>query len=328
MPGFWRHDGPVARLLSPLSPFWCLGTWIRARRARAWRAPLPVICVGNPTVGGAGKTPTALAVQALLGADGLRAGFLSRGYGGSESAKGVVRVVPSRHTAAQVGDEPLLLARAAPTWVARDRAAGARAAAAGGLDVLILDDGLQNPHLIKDVALGVIDGGYGVGNARVMPAGPLREPLRAAWRRLDAAILIGPDATGIGHAIPVDLPVLRARMVPGPEAAALKGRRVLAFAGIGRPEKFADSLRGIGAELAGLRSFPDHHPYGEAEIAALEAEAAALKADLITTAKDHVRLTPRAAARIGVLTVRLAFEDTDPLRALLARGLEHFPDHG
>lgn len=309
-PRFWQAGGPLAALLAPLGRLYAaLGR--RRRQAVPWRAPCPVICVGNLSAGGSGKTPTALALAERLTALGRRPVFLTRGYGGRE--RGPLLVEPARHDAAAVGDEPLLLAAAAPTVVARDRAAGAALAARQG-DVIVMDDGFQNPALHKNLSLLVFDGGQGIGNGRCLPAGPLREGLAEGLARADACLLIGEDATGLAPRL-AGRPLLRASLEP--QGSELKGQRVLAFAGIGRPEKFFESLRALGAGLAGTRSFGDHHPYRAAEIEALRAEAARAGARLVTTAKDLVRLPPELREGIAVLAVRLVFADRDALDALL-----------
>ena len=316
-PGFWRRRGGLALLLAPLGGLYALGGALRRRLRRPVRAACPVICVGNLSAGGSGKTPTALALAERLAELGRRPVFLSRGYGGE--ARGPLRVEPGRHAATTVGDEPLLLAAAAPTVVARDRAAGAALAATMG-DVIVMDDGFQNPGLAKDLALLVFDGGQGLGNGRCLPAGPLREGLAAGLARADACVLVGPDATGLAPRL-AGRPLLRARVEP---LAPPPDGPLLAFAGIGRPEKFFESLRQAGARLAGTRAFPDHHAYRTEELAALRAAAAAAGAGLITTAKDLARLPPQARAGIAALAVRLVFEDRDALdlllRSALARG--------
>ncbi|AWN55534.1 tetraacyldisaccharide 4'-kinase [Methylobacterium sp. 17Sr1-1] len=320
-PGFWwRADpAPAARLLAPLGAVY--GALAARRMVRAGAAPpCPVVCIGNFTLGGAGKTPTALAVAGLLGALGRRPVFLSRGYGGR--LPGPVQVDPARHGAEEVGDEPLLLARAAPAIVARDRVAGARACRAAGADVIVMDDGLQNPSLAKTLAIAVVDGAVGLGNGRVFPAGPLRAPAVMQWQRVHAALVVGEGAPGawvLAEARERGLPALRGRLEPDPAAAAsLRGRPVLAFAGIGRPDKFFATLREVGASLRETRAFPDHHAFTAAEAEALAAEAAAKDLVLVTTEKDRVRLPP--ALPVATLPVRLALEAPEALGALL-RGL-------
>ncbi|MBW4091437.1 MAG: tetraacyldisaccharide 4'-kinase [Proteobacteria bacterium] len=320
-PGFWAADGGgrlpalLAPLLAPLSAAVAAATARRVARP-GWHAPVPVVCVGNATVGGAGKTTVALDLVARLAEAGRTPHVLLRGYGGA--ARGVRRVA-AEDTAALVGDEALLLAALAPTWVGADRAVAARAACAAGAGVLVMDDGLQNPGLRKDLSLLVIDGGFGFGNARVLPAGPLREPVAAAAARCAAAVLIGQDRHAAVAALPPGLPILRARLMPGPEAAALAGQRVFAFAGIARPEKFFTSLREVGAVLAGSESFPDHHAFAPRTTARLLARAVRLGAVPVTTAKDAVRLPPEVRAEVRVLGVRLAWEEPAALAALLAR---------
>jgi tetraacyldisaccharide 4'-kinase len=237
-------------------------------------------------------------------------------------------VDPVRHDAAAVGDEPLLLAEAALTVVSRDRPAGAALAARRGASVVVMDDGLQNPSLAKDLALAVVDAAAGLGNGLPLPAGPLRAPLSAQWPRVDGVLVIGAGAPGeraAAAAARQGKPVLHGRLAPDPAAAAgLRGERVLAFAGIGRPGKFFDSLRECGAEPVVARAFPDHHPYRAAEIAALAAEAAARGLRLVTTEKDRVRIAGLGLPMGGlsVLPVRLVLADEGALAALLGPALE------
>ena len=211
-PGFWQKDGLLPRLLAPASLCFAAGGWLRRRLASPQHVEAQVICVGNLVAGGAGKTPVAVAIGERLLARGATVHFLSRGYGGRE--RGPLRVEPDRHGAADVGDEPLLLARTAPTWIARDRAAGAAAAVTAGAGVIVMDDGFQNHTLRKDLSLLVVDGGYGFGNKRVMPAGPLREPLASGLGRADAVVLIGTDQCGVEAMLPPSLPLLRAVLAP------------------------------------------------------------------------------------------------------------------
>lgn len=315
-PEFWHLAhvegpwAPVVRFLEPFSRLYAAATARRLRRP-GWRAPVPVICVGNVVAGGAGKTPVALDLLARL--PGAHA--LLRGYGGRE--KGPLRVDPARHSHEDVGDEALLLAARAPTWVARDRAAGARAATEAGATAIVMDDGFQNPALDKDLSLVVVDGGYGFGNGRVIPAGPLREPLGAALHRADAVVVMGADSAGVTQRLPRHLPCLRADLVPGPTAEALKGRRVVAFAGIGRPAKFFTTLRRLGAEVVATHPFADHYPYAPADIQPILDEAFQLGALPVTTAKDAVRLPPDQRQQVDVLTVSVVWHDDDALSRLL-----------
>ncbi len=317
-PAFWRHGGGglLPDLLAPIAAVTARITAWRLR-GRAWQAPIPVLCVGNVTVGGAGKTTVALDLVQRLVARGIAVHVLLRGYGGR--ARGLHFVRPS-DSAALVGDEALLFAPLAPTWVCADRRLSAEAALSAGAKLLVMDDGLQNPGLHKDLSLLVIDGGTGFGNGRVLPAGPLREPVAAAAARCQAAVLIGNDATGAADLLPASLPVLHAHLVPGAEAEALRGQRVLAFTGIAVPDKFFASLAAVGAEIVGRRPFPDHHLYTPAERSALLAEAEASAAIPVTTAKDAVRLPEAMRTRVRVLRIALAWQDEAALQALLAGG--------
>jgi tetraacyldisaccharide 4'-kinase len=323
-PAFWwrPEPSPLATLLRPLGALY--GT-IAARRLRqsGQRAEVPVICIGNFTVGGAGKTPAALALASLLAAHGETPFFLTRGYGGRLA--GPVRVDPADHKAGDVGDEPLLLARAFPTIVARNRPAGARLAAQARASAIIMDDGLQNPSLTKDLTLAVVDGATGLGNGFCLPAGPLRAPLAAQWPLIQALIMVGhgqPGADVAGQAEQRGVPVFYGRLEPDAAVVArLRGRRVLAFAGIGRPEKFFATLKTCGATLARTQSFPDHHPFGADEIRSILKEAEADGLLVVTTEKDLVRVADLASdepavARIEALPVRLVLEDEAALRDL------------
>jgi tetraacyldisaccharide 4'-kinase len=274
-----------------------------------------VVCIGNLVAGGAGKTPVVLSLAARLAARGRAVHSLSRGYGGSLA--GPVRVDPALHDAAAVGDEPLLLAQAAPCWVARDRVLGAQAAIAAGASLLLLDDGLQNASLAKHLSLAVIDGGYGVGNGRVLPAGPLREPLAQGLSRADAVVLMGEDECGIGPAL-AGKPLLRARLV-AENAAEFAGRAVVAFAGIARPAKFFATLEALGARLLSRRAFADHHRFSDGELRRLLDDAEAGRAIAVTTAKDAARLAPDWRARVRVLAVAVAWQDEAALDRLLER---------
>lgn len=325
-PEFWQSGGALSLALAPAGCLYALGGRLRRALAAPHAAAMPVICVGNVTAGGAGKTPVVLALAAKLAARPALAGrvhTISRGYGGE--LRGPARVDPVVHDAWKVGDEPLLLARALPTWVARDRVAGAKAAIAAGAALLILDDGLQNPALEKDLSLVVIDGGTGFGNGRVIPAGPLREPVADALARSDAAIIVGEDRAGAAATLAKlrsDLPILRARLAPEPaSAAALAGKPLVAFAGIGRPEKFFESLRALGCDLRATRGFADHHPYDARDVAALRLLAAEHGAQLVTTAKDLTRWPGDAERKPLTLDIAIAWEDEAALDLLLAAKL-------
>ncbi|WP_428485671.1 tetraacyldisaccharide 4'-kinase [Rhodopila sp.] len=312
-PAFWSHNGLLARALSPLS---MIGTTLTARRVArpGWLAPVPVVCCGNVTVGGAGKTTLVLDLARRLKQRGTDVHILLRGYGGS--ARGVHRVSP-RDPVTLVGDEALLLASLASTWTGADRAATARAAIDAGAQVLLMDDGLQNPTLLKTLGILVIDGATGFGNGRVLPAGPLREPLAAAIGRVQAAVLIGADSTGVTAALPAALPVLRATLAQDAAIGTLAGHRILPFAGIALPEKFFTPLRRAGAVVVAAQPFPDHHVYRVRELDALLRRAAALDAMLVTTPKDAVRLPPAIRPRVTVIGVELVWNEPRRIDRLL-----------
>jgi tetraacyldisaccharide 4'-kinase len=313
-PEFWARPGLAQAVLEPLA--WANAAAGAARRAlaRPWRAGVPVLCVGNVVAGGAGKTPVALSLARRLCANGARPFLLSRGYGGT--AAGPLIVDPARHGAAEVGDEALLLAQAAPTIVARDRVLGARAAIAAGAAFIVMDDGFQNPSLEKDLSLLVIDGAYGFGNGSLIPAGPLRESVASALARADAVVLMGGDEAGVAPRLHGKR-VLAADLAP--VAGTLPAGPLVAFAGIGRPDKFFRTLAAAGGRIAARHAFPDHHPYAESELQRLAGEARELGARLVTTAKDAARLTPAWRARVAVLEVEVRWRDEATLDALLAR---------
>ena len=316
-PEFWAHDALPARLLRPLGEAYGLAGRLRRRLARPARAGVPVICVGSLVAGGAGKTPVAMALAAELIARGRQPHLLSRGYRGR--LPGPLRVDPARHDAAAAGDEALLLAQVAPTWCARDRVACARAAVAAGADLLIMDDGLQSPWLHQDLALLVVDGAFGFGNRRLLPAGPLREPLAAGFARASAIVQLGDDEVGLDDLLPRRLFRLHGRLRAGPDAPDLQGRRVVAFAGIGRPGKFFRSLAEAGALLLARHAFADHHRYRRREVQALLAEAVAKDALCVTTAKDRVRLPADLRASITILPVTVSWRDPAALVQVLDR---------
>ncbi|UWQ18167.1 tetraacyldisaccharide 4'-kinase [Jannaschia sp. M317] len=316
-PGFWsRPPGLAAALLWPLSAVYA-GATARRVAQPGLRLEVPVICVGNLTAGGTGKTPTVIDLVNRLAARGVRAHVVSRGYGGSLT--GPVQVDPQTHDAGQVGDEPLLLAAFAPTWVARDRAAGARAAVAAGAQAVVLDDGFQNPALIKDLSIVVVDAGAGFGNGRVIPAGPLREPVAAGLARADLVLTIGAPAQQSGLSLPDTPPRLRGRLEPLATGMPWAGLPVFAFAGIGRPEKFFDTLRDLGVDLRGTVALADHQPLTPGLLKRLGDQAAQLSAQPVTTEKDAVRLPASLRGQVMTLPVRLQIEDAAPLDAALAR---------
>lgn len=321
-PAFWhRPPSLLSRLLLPVGAIY--GEVTSSRMVKVGiDAGVPVICVGNYHLGGAGKTPTTLALVGLLRDLGERPVVLSRGYGGR--LHGPVGVDPQRHSAADVGDEPLMMARRVPVVVARDRVDGAALARSQGASVIVMDDGFQNPALAKHLSLIVIDSRRGVGNGCVFPSGPLRAPLRLQIERTDALIIIGDGDAADGVARDIAArggPVLRAQLRPDEAAlAALKGCRALAFAGIGDPPRFFATLRDAGIEVVEQRAFADHHPFTAADLSRLDEEASRSGLALVTTEKDLARIGAAAASlrsRILPLPVRLEIETIAPLRMLL-----------
>jgi tetraacyldisaccharide 4'-kinase len=331
-PSWWYAREPEwrARLLTPIAAIY--GPVVKRRfvHARPFHSALPVICIGNFTVGGTGKTPLALLIARELKARGERPTFLTRGYGGRQV--GPHRVDPARDTAADVGDEALLMSHVAATLVARDRAAGARAiaqdAGPGGASVIVMDDGLQNPWLAKDLTIAVVDGRRGFGNGEVLPAGPLRAPLEFQLGLADA-ILVNhpPEGAGVGPSAVAEWlrqrfpgPVLDARPHPVGDTSAFKGARIVAFAGIADPGRFFRLLEALGAVTVERVVFPDHHPFSEADATRLLSLAADSGAMLATTEKDHARLTGGTEARgelrkrVRVLGIKLSLEERDAVR--------------
>jgi len=323
-PAFWRTDGgrgsgALARAL--LSPLGWIHAWAvarRIRRADPVRIAPKVVCIGNLTVGGTGKTPVTQSLMQRLSDMGIVAVSLSRGYGGSEA--GPLRVEPDQHVAAAVGDEPLLLARSGQAWIARNRAAGGQAIeAAGGVDLVLMDDGHQNPDLAKDCSIIVVDGVTGWGPGTLFPAGPLREPVRTGLARADAVIVmmpgpdVEPDWARLGLA-DLEIPVFHAWLEP---LAPPPSGKLVAFAGIGRPQKFFDALQAAGGTLSEVAIYGDHHAFSDGDLRHLDALALAHDAQLITTEKDWVRLPAHARARIAAWPVRAVFSNPGALDGLL-----------
>ena len=318
-PRFWAQERPglAGLALAPLAALYGRATARRMARPGV-RVSAAVVCVGNFVLGGAGKTPTAIALARLLQAAGEQVAFLSRGYGGARRAEPTL-VDPSIHDARAVGDEPLLLARVAPCFVGADRVASAREAIANGASALVLDDGLQNPALAKDLTFAVVDGEARFGNGLCFPAGPLRAPIDRQLPFVSAEVLIGAAPLArLSHAKPLFRARLEADAIVG---AGLVGRPVLAFAGIARPEKFFATLEALGAGVASRRVFPDHHRFDPREIEAMVAEAAARGLTPVTTEKDHVRLTPAQRQAVVALPVTLRFEAPDRVAQLLREAM-------
>jgi len=309
---------PAAWLYGGITP-------LRFALARPYHAGVPVICVGNFTAGGAGKTPAAIMLARMLQDMGVYPSFLSRGYGGALAGPHLVN--PDRDHADAVGDEPLLLARHAPTVISRKRKAGAGVIERQGAGAIIMDDGFQNPQLAKDFSIVAVDAGFGIGNGAVIPAGPLRAPLGFQARRADAMLLIGEGALGEALVRRLDLPVLRARIEPDAEIGWLRDTPVIAYCGIGRPAKFFDTLERLGARIAARFAFADHHDFTSEDAATLLKRAQEAGARLATTQKDWVRMregrTPVGALKAAshVLPVRLALDggSEDWLKGALAQ---------
>jgi tetraacyldisaccharide 4'-kinase len=323
-PAFWWRAG-TGGTLAPLAALYGAVAGLRMR-GRGRQAGLPVICSGNLTIGGAGKTPAALAVAQLLHAAHERPFFLSRGYGGQLA--GPIRVNPTLHRAADVGDEPMLLARLAPTIVARDRVAGATFARSAGASVIVMDDGFQNPSLAKDLSIVLVDGNRGIGNGRVIPAGPLRAPLELQLDCAQALIVVGaPDGAArvIDRAEQRRIPIFHGQLEPDRAVVkAIGQRKVLAFAGIADPEKFFATLTAAGIQIANRASFPDHHRFSAADAVDLVAKAKANHLMLLTTEKDLVRVAgepdlQQLAASASALPVRLVIKDQDRLREMILK---------
>ena len=331
-PAFWSQRGAAAIALLPLTLLWRVGGALKAATARPHKPAIPVICVGNLTAGGTGKTPLVGWLADRMAARGWRPAILTRGYGGS--AAGPLWVDPAEHEAGYCGDEPLMLADGRAVMVARDRAAGARAiAASGAYDIIIMDDGMQNPTLQRTMTIGVFDGGSGIGNGWLIPAGPLRTPLADGLQQLDLAVINGSDDTGLTVRLDGTVPVFGAALRP--EASVIEAfadTPLLAFAGIGRPARFFAGIEAIGGQIAKRLSFADHHPYSQQDLTQLQEDAQRHGAEMITTQKDWMRLPADWRARIVMLPVSVDMDDEagflDAVAARLAAAGHGDPGNG
>ena len=310
-PNFWTNKGLISTALLPLSLIWIFAGKLRQLLAKTQTADLPVVCVGNILIGGTGKTPVTAALCRLLKEQGYEPCILTRGYKGKKKVP--VFADPAIHTTDDIGDEAVMLALSNDVCVCADRIKGAAfIAAQNKFDVIIMDDGMQNPWLHKDITLTVFDGGAGAGNQRILPAGPLREPMNTGLARADATILNGQDKTDLSGLLPETLPQFKGKLYPDQKVAKELGeKRFVAFAGIGRPKRFFETVADTGAELVRTLSFADHHSYSEADLSRLQQEAWTNGADLITTHKDWVRLPPDWRARISALPVTFRFPQKD-----------------
>ena len=305
-PTFWSDRNCLSVLLSPLGKLYNLATQVNIKKHHPQKVNIPVICIGNLTAGGTGKTPTAISVAQLLQQAKYTPYFVSRGYGGTLHN---VIVDTQAHTPQQVGDEPLLLARQAPAVVNPNRYEAAIKAEQNGANIIIMDDGFQNPKLHKDLSFLVFDGGFGYGNGFCLPAGPLRESLSSGLKRADAVIIIGDDKHNLAQQ--VKLPVFKGKITP--VAPDFSEKNVIAFAGIGRPEKFYQSLRELNFNLVETINFPDHHFYSETELSDLIRKAEDKSCTLITTSKDMVKIPPHLRTHFKVLEIKVKWEDETKL---------------
>lgn len=311
-PEFWTKRGFLSSILQPFAAIYATATARRLKSRIPYKAECPVICIGNLTAGGTGKTPVSLSIAELLHSMGKNPYFISRGYGGA--LRNVI-VNPKVHTPQQVGDEPLLLAEAAPAVVNPDRAGAAKLAISDGADCLVMDDGFQNPTLHKDLSFLVFDGNYGIGNGRVIPAGPLREPFDKGIKRAQAVIILGEDKKQI--ASQTDLPIFYGEIKE--ENPETTNRNIVAFCGIGHPEKFFASLSKCGFNINRNFSFPDHHFYTHAELNSLIDFAQKNNLDIYTTSKDFVKIPPELRSHFKVLKIKIWWHNENALQNFLAQ---------
>ncbi len=315
-PDHWQNKGFYAKMLLPAGMLYAAATALRCKIKQPQKVSVPVICIGNLTAGGTGKTPTATAIADLLKQDKYKPAFVSRGYGGKLCG---VMVNVRQHTAQEVGDEPLLLAREAPVSINPNRFLAAQKAIENGADILIMDDGFQNPGLYKDLSFLIFDGSVGIGNGWPVPAGPLRENFINGIKRAQAAVIIGEDRHRLADKLH-GLPLFGAKIVS--ELPPYSFDRVVAFAGIGRPEKFYDSLRQHGLEPIKTINFPDHHFYSQQELTELLQLAQAENAKIITTAKDFVKIPPQMQPLFHVLEIKIKWDNEQALRQFI---YDHLP---
>lgn len=313
-PDFWKHTTPLSIVLAPIGWLYGTITALRFKWGKAYKAPCPVICIGNLTAGGTGKTPVSLSIAHLLQKEGKNPCFISRGYGGK--LRNII-VNKAIHSAQQVGDEPLLLAQKAQTAISPNRAAGAKLAVAAGANCLIMDDGFQNPGLYKDLSFLVFDGSYGIGNGKIIPAGPLRETFTQGLKRADAVIILGEDKFGIAEKseLPAFYGSIKAKQPQN------KQQKALAFAGIGHPQKFYNSLKSCGIDIVKTIDFPDHHFYTTVELRQIIDTAAKQNLQIFTTSKDYVKIPQELQTSFQVLDIEVIWENPDKLKEFITSKL-------
>ena len=313
-PSFWHADGFIPKLLEPLAQLYkCLSFLERSLRSKT-KIDIPVLCIGNLVSGGAGKTPIALSIGQILNVK-HNISFLTRGYGGIEA--GPIEVNPDEHSSYEVGDEALILSEVGPTWVSRNIIAGAIAAKNAGVEIVIMDDGFQHTSLVKTLSFVIIDGPYGFGNGRLIPAGPLREPIYSGLKRADVIVLVGEVNPSIIELLPNNKPLLRASLVPAEMGTQLSNNNVIGFAGIGRPTKFLETLEKMGLNIIDFVAFPDHYRFRESEIRELYKKATEVDAILVTTFKDMKRVPKNVAHLCQPIEITVVWEDDSEIQQLL-----------
>jgi tetraacyldisaccharide 4'-kinase len=319
-PNHWQNNNVLSRLLMPFGwIYFQLSLW-RHKIARSVDIGVPVICVGNIVAGGAGKTPTVMYLGKLL-SKRLKVAFLTRGYGGAFS--GPIKVSPHKHTFQDVGDEALLLSKIAPTWVSKNRLDGGLAAKLDGAQIILMDDGFQNPTIGKTFSILVFDGPYGVGNNQLIPSGPLRETLGHGMSRADAVVIIGEDLHDLQSKIPENIPLFSVTTSPIISKKLRVAKSVIGFAGIGRPRKFLETLKTLNVEIQDFVPFPDHHKFRNSEIEDLIRRASETGAQLVTTTKDFVRLPPNTKNSIIAMDIELNWANQNQIKALLEQVLDN-----
>ncbi|MAR79232.1 MAG: tetraacyldisaccharide 4'-kinase [Rhodospirillaceae bacterium] len=318
-PKFWRTSNLLTKILTPLSFIYLVLFFSRKYLSRKRKVNIPVICIGNITAGGAGKTPVAISIAKFLISKGLKPHFLTRGYKGK--LKGPI-LVSNKHSSADVGDEPILLSEVAPTWVSKNKIQGAKSALKSNADLIIMDDGLQNDSIHKDLSILVIDGGYGFGNNKLIPAGPLRESVKSSLTKIDFIVYVNDPSKNVK----IDLsefkcPILKSNIETITDNIDLN-KKFSAFCGIARPEKFFSSLKKIGIKLTFSKSFPDHHRYSEDEIMRLIEDSNIDNSLILTTKKDWVRIPEQAKLMVHFLDCKIKFQSIIKLESNLKRILE------